>query len=165
MRAPHQDYNARARRYFTIRRTLPIFNYIFTLNMIKTTPIKVVKSAARAIHQSAKVSQAYHVIVYDKPGVDRTAVRAQHMNDIPAKVNSGEIKAAGPIFSDESRTKFAGSFFFLDVADRAVVLEFLKKDIYATAGIWDLNNVSIFPMVNAVSLPQRMGGVDEKLFT
>lgn len=130
--------------------------------MIKTTSTRILKPGSRSIHQSANVAQAYHVIVYDKPGVDRMSVRAQHLKDIPSKVNRGEIKAAGPVFSDESRTKFAGSFFFLDVADRAEVFEFLKKDVYATAGIWDLDNVSIFPMASAVSLPQRMDGVDEK---
>ncbi|CAK9436145.1 uncharacterized protein LODBEIA_P07030 [Lodderomyces beijingensis] len=106
------------------------------------------------------MSQEYLVIVYDLPTADRSKVRAEHVKDIPANVPN-PIRSAGAIYVDDARTKFAGSSFHLVANDRSEILEFLKKDIYYREGVWDIDNVVIHPIGNAVRLPKKMDGVDE----
>lgn len=106
----------------------------------------------------------WNVIIYDKPNVDRTAVRPQHVADIPAAVNSGVVKAAGAIYKDAAKTQFAGSTFHLMAENEAEIIEFLKKDIYFRQGIWDIENVVMNPVGIAVRLPKSMNGTDESLY-
>lgn len=110
------------------------------------------------------MAQEYNVIVYDKPGADRSKVRPQHVADIPAAVNSGIVKLAGAIYQDDARTKFAGSAFHLIAEDRKDIIDFLKKDIYAREGIWDLENVVINPIGVAVRLPKNMEGTEQSFY-
>lgn len=121
-------------------------------------PYRLLLSTAR------RMAQEFNVIVYDKPGTDRTQVRPQHVAAIPATVNSGIVKLAGAIYQDEARTKFAGSTFHLVAENKQAVLDFLKQDIYAKEGIWDLDNVVINPVGIAVRLPKQMDGVEASLY-
>ncbi|KAI5963583.1 uncharacterized protein KGF55_002463 [Candida pseudojiufengensis] len=110
-----------------------------------------------------KMSQEYLVTVFDVPNADRSKVRPQHVKDIPANVPN-PIRSAGAIYTDESKSKFAGSSFHLVANSKDEIYDFLKKDIYAREGIWDLNNVQIFPIGVAVRLPKKMDGVDESAY-
>lgn len=101
----------------------------------------------------------WNVVVFDKPGVDRTPVRQQHIENIPKLVNDGIFLSAGPIYHDVEKTKFAGSSLQLLAESREEVIEILKKDIFYSAGIWDLDNVIANPVTIAVRLPQKMPGV------
>lgn len=88
-------------------------------------------------------------VVYDKPNTDRSNVRAQHLADIPAGVKNGVITSAGAIFNEVpkegSKPNFAGSVLTVIADSKEEALEFLKGDIYAREGIWDLENVLIYP--------------------
>ncbi|CAK7901815.1 hypothetical protein CAAN1_11S04698 [[Candida] anglica] len=106
------------------------------------------------------MSTEWNVIVYDKPGTDRTAVRPAHVAAIPAAVNSGVVKSVGAIYQDQSKTKFAGSAFHLMADSREDIIEFLKKDIYAKEGIWDLDSVVAHPIGVACRLGKAMPGVN-----
>ncbi|KAI5951049.1 hypothetical protein KGF54_004123 [Candida jiufengensis] len=131
-----------------------------------TTTLKSIISTQfiRKFNQSIpKMSQEYLVTVFDKPNVDRSKVRPQHVKDIPANVPY-PIKSAGAIYTDELKTKFAGSSFHLVADSKDEIFDFLKKDIYAKEGIWDLENVQIFPIGIAVRLPKKMDGVDESAY-
>lgn len=91
------------------------------------------------------------VIVYDKPGVDRSWCRAEHVANIKPNVEKGIIKSAGPIFSDipaplEGKMPFVGSALTLHAESKEEIMEFLKTDVFAKNGIWDLENVLIYPV-------------------
>lgn len=107
-----------------------------------------------------KMSLEWNVIVYDKPGIDRSKVRHLHLEAIPATFNSGVVKSAGAIYTDASKTTFAGSTFHLMADSRQDVIEFLKKDIYAREGIWDLDNVIANPVGIACRVAKPMAGVN-----
>ena len=94
----------------------------------------------------------WNVIVYDKPGADRTPVRAQHLAAIPAT-------SAAPVYHDIEKTKFAGSTFHLIANSKEEIIEFLKKDIYYEKGIWDIDSVVAHPMGVAVRKQKDMPGV------
>lgn len=90
------------------------------------------------------------VVVYDKPGADRSAFRPAHLAAIPASVEAGEITSAGAIFNEiptEGKPlNFAGSALNVVADSKEQVLEIVKKDIFAKEGIWDLNNILIYPL-------------------
>ncbi|CAI5756995.1 unnamed protein product [Candida verbasci] len=106
------------------------------------------------------MSTEYNVIIYDLPNTDRSKVRPKHVAAIPPVVPN-PVRSAGAIYTDETKTKFAGSAFHLVANSKDEVIEFLKKDIYYKEGIWDINNVVINPIGVAVRLPKKMDGVDE----
>ncbi|RLV96192.1 hypothetical protein JA1_000265 [Spathaspora sp. JA1] len=105
----------------------------------------------------------FHANVFDFPNIDRTKVRPQHFVEVVPSVGN-PIKAAGAIYHDDARTQFAGSWFQLELESKEEVIEFLKKDIYCTEGIWDISTVAIYPIGVAVRLPKKMEGTDEKLY-
>ena len=106
------------------------------------------------------MSTEYLVTVFDLPTADRSKVRAQHVKDIPANVPN-PVRSAGAIYTDESKSKFAGSTFHLVADNKDEIIEFLKKDIYFKEGVWDIDNVQIYPLGVAIRLPKEMDGVDE----
>lgn len=118
----------------------------------------------RYINMSASAPIEWNVIVYDKPNTDRSQVRAQHLKEIPAAVNSGIVKAAGAIYQDVEKTKFAGSTFHLMAKSREEIVEFLKKDPYYKAGIWDVDSVIANPVGIAVRLPKVLPGTHDELY-
>ncbi|OBA21585.1 hypothetical protein METBIDRAFT_12078 [Metschnikowia bicuspidata var. bicuspidata NRRL YB-4993] len=101
----------------------------------------------------------WNVIVFDKPGTDRTAVRPQHVAAIPESVNNGTVTSVGAIYKDASKTQFAGSTFHMMAESREEILDFLKKDIYYESGIWDLDSVIAHPVGIAARLGKAMPGV------
>lgn len=101
----------------------------------------------------------WNVIVFDKPGADRSQVRPQHVAAIPAAVNSGIVTSVGAIYQDVEKTKFAGSTFHMMAENKEEILEFLKKDVYNENGIWDLESVIAHPVGIACRLGKSMPGV------
>lgn len=99
------------------------------------------------------------MVVYDKPGADRTAVRPQHVAAIPETVNKGIVTSAGAIYHDVEKTKFAGSAFHLIAESKEEIIEFLKQDIYYKSGIWDIESVVAHPIGVAVRKQKDMAGV------
>lgn len=97
----------------------------------------------------------WNVIVYDKPNTDRSQFRPQHVADIPAAVDAGIVSSAGAIYKDVEKKQFAGSAFHLFAESREEILDFLKKDIYAREGIWDLDSVVANPVGIAVRLAKE----------
>ncbi|AET39546.1 YciI family protein Ecym_4509 [Eremothecium cymbalariae DBVPG len=93
------------------------------------------------------------VTVYDKPGSDRSPYRSMHLERIPELVQEGKIVVAGAIYKDLVDGKpggFAGSHLILVADTREEVVELLKGDIYAKEGVWDMDNILIFPFGCAV---------------
>lgn len=101
----------------------------------------------------------WNVIVFDKPGTDRTSVRPQHVAAIPAAVNDGTVTSVGAIYKDVEKTQFAGSTFHMMAASKDEIIAFLKEDIYAKSGIWDLDSVVAHPVGIAARIGKAMPGV------
>ncbi|KAI1188649.1 hypothetical protein F5B17DRAFT_394746 [Nemania serpens] len=98
------------------------------------------------------------VVVPDKPGMQdkRLEVRGQHLAGVKPLVESGFIKKGGAILNekpesdDASKFSFYGSTLICVASSKEEVLEKLSKDIYTTSGVWDLDNVQIWPAKFAV---------------
>ncbi|ODV84924.1 hypothetical protein CANARDRAFT_28662 [[Candida] arabinofermentans NRRL YB-2248] len=91
--------------------------------------------------------QEYLVIVHDKPNADRLKYRPQHLLGVPplfSNKNKVTVTCAGALFSNDERTKFEGSTFHVLAENEDDIKEFLKLDIYAKEGVWDLENVDIW---------------------
>lgn len=108
-------------------------------------------------HTMGKIE--WNVIVFDRPGTDRTEVRPKHVAAIPESVNSGIVTSVGALFKDESKTSFAGTALQLMAESKEEILDFLKRDIYYTSGIWDLDSVIVHPVGVAARLGKTMPGV------
>lgn len=106
------------------------------------------------------MSTEWNVIVYDKPGADRSKHRPSHLAAIPETVTSGIVKSVGAIYHDVEKTKFAGSAYHLMADSREDIIEFLKKDIFAKEGIWDLDTVVAYPIGIACRVAKPMPGVN-----
>ncbi|KAI1156331.1 hypothetical protein F4825DRAFT_446523 [Nemania diffusa] len=97
------------------------------------------------------------VIVPDKPGMQdkRLEVRAQHLAGTKPLAESGFIKTGGAILNekpesdDASKYSFYGSTLVCVASSKEEILELLSKDIYTTSGVWDLDNVQIWPVDDA----------------
>lgn len=104
------------------------------------------------------------VLVFDKPNVDRSTIRPEHLKGIAPTVNDGIVKAAGAFYHDIEKTKFAGSTYHLVAKDKPEIIEFLKKDPYYKAGIWDIDSVIAYPAGIAVRVPTKFNGVNDSLY-
>ncbi|CUM63128.1 uncharacterized protein PRCAT00000695001 [Priceomyces carsonii] len=107
------------------------------------------------------MSTEWEVIVFDKEGTDRSLVRPAHVAAIPEAVNKGIVNSAGAIYTDASKSKFAGSAFHIIADSKEEIIEFLKQDVYYKEGIWDINSVIAYPLGVAVRLPKKMDGVNK----
>ncbi|KAH3671259.1 hypothetical protein OGAPHI_000482 [Ogataea philodendri] len=71
-------------------------------------------------------------------------MEGEHLANIPNGFANG-VTNCGAIFTDETKTKFAGSSYNIVANSRDEVIEFLKSDPYYKAGIWSLDDVLIYP--------------------
>ncbi|KAI1283934.1 hypothetical protein F5Y07DRAFT_94350 [Xylaria sp. FL0933] len=101
------------------------------------------------------------VIVPDKAGMNekRLEVRAQHLAGIKPVAESGFIKTGGamlnekPESDDATKFSFYGSTLVCVASSKEEIMDVLSKDIYATSGVWDLDNVQIWPAKFAFRYP------------
>lgn len=101
----------------------------------------------------------WNVIIYDKPGADRSTYRPIHLEKFPEAVNNGIVTFGGALYHDTDKSKFAGSVLHIIASSKEEVIDFLKKDIYYQKGIWDIESVIVHPMGVACRLPKKMNGV------
>jgi len=125
--------------------------YVDPLNQasVSTIGYSVTPSTYSSLITNSLQMVEWLAIVYDKPGTDRTELRPLHLKDIPPAVESGIVTNAGAIYHgldfEGKPSEFAGSAFNLVADTKEEALEFLKKDVYAKSGIWDVDNILIFP--------------------
>ncbi|KAI1173145.1 hypothetical protein F4777DRAFT_581269 [Nemania sp. FL0916] len=93
------------------------------------------------------------VVIPDKPGMQdkRLEVRGKHLEGAKGLSESGLYKTGGAILNekpesdDASKFSFYGSALVCVASSKEEVIELLKKDIYTTSGVWDLDNTQIWP--------------------
>ncbi|GMM58772.1 hypothetical protein DAKH74_053890 [Maudiozyma humilis] len=94
------------------------------------------------------------VVVYDKPGSDRSQFRPQHLAGIPPLVEQGKMVCAGAIYNEPTtpggERTFAGSHLQLVADTKEEALKIVHGDIFAKEGIWDLDNIIIYQFGCAV---------------
>ncbi|KAI0206932.1 hypothetical protein F4808DRAFT_454843 [Astrocystis sublimbata] len=98
------------------------------------------------------------VVVPDKANrhEERLKVRGQHLSGIKPLVESGFIKKGGAVMNekpesdDATKFSFYGSTLICVASTKEEVLEVLRKDIYATTDVWDVDNAQIWPAKFAV---------------
>ncbi|KAM3162125.1 YCII domain-containing protein [Lachancea thermotolerans] len=94
------------------------------------------------------------VIVFDKKGSDRSACRPAHLEGVAQQYEKGTLVCAGAIYHevgpDGKPTNFAGSHLQISANTKEDALQVVKNDVFAKEGIWDLENIIIYPFGCAV---------------
>ncbi|KAH7902980.1 hypothetical protein BJ138DRAFT_967113, partial [Hygrophoropsis aurantiaca] len=86
----------------------------------------------------------------------RTAVRPRHMVAANRLIENGIIKVAGGLDSAEPgspKPKLVGSMIIYDVPTLADARALVESDIYYTEGVWDKENLTIYPLLPATTIP------------
>ncbi|EKM80793.1 hypothetical protein AGABI1DRAFT_83753 [Agaricus bisporus var. burnettii JB137-S8] len=85
----------------------------------------------------------------------RLSVRAKHLETATANFGSGFVRVAGALVTPESIAspdapkKMVGSAFICEAEHIDQVWEMLKKDIYYTSGVWDVEKIVVLPYMIA----------------
>lgn len=99
------------------------------------------------------------VIIYDKPGSDRSTCSEEHFAGIPPLVEQGKIVCGGALYNEPTtpgaEPTSAGSHLQVVADTKEEVLELIHKDIFAKNGIWDLENIIIYRFGCAVRQPMN----------
>ncbi|KFG81358.1 hypothetical protein MANI_016336 [Metarhizium anisopliae] len=93
---------------------------------------------------SAPKVHEFLVILPDKPGVKEKRLEVRPpgalLNEVPADDNAANFD-------------FFGSTVVCKGESKEAVLEQLKKDVYATSGVWDVEKIQIYPFICAFRNP------------
>ncbi|KAH7325783.1 hypothetical protein B0I35DRAFT_421173 [Stachybotrys elegans] len=130
----------------------------------RASPLALSRFLSRAAMSSAAAAPRKYeflVVVPDKPDVraKRMEVRPQHFANMKPFLESGDWKMGGALLNsvpkdDEADSlDFMGSTLVCISTSKEEVLEQLKKDIYATSGVWDMDKVQIYPFKCAFRNP------------
>ncbi|GME74921.1 unnamed protein product [[Candida] boidinii] len=98
---------------------------------------------------STKPLTEWLVIILDKPG-DRSKIRPEHLKKAAIPMLAGKVTNCGAVLNkvpkdDNEKLDFAGSSYNILAESKDEIIEFLKKDPFAINGIWDFDNVIIYP--------------------
>ncbi|TKX18706.1 hypothetical protein C1H76_9496 [Elsinoe australis] len=98
------------------------------------------------------------VIMKDKPNSleARMKVRPQHLEALKPQVEAGQWVFGGAMLASppsDGKLDIEGSVMLGVAATKEEVLARLKQDVYATSGVWDIDNVQIIPFKCAVRKP------------
>ncbi|TPX12332.1 uncharacterized protein E0L32_006979 [Thyridium curvatum] len=95
------------------------------------------------------------VLIPDHEGAleKRMAARPAHLDGLSPRVKSGKWTMGGATLAKPSvegqQKEFNGSCIVAHAASKEEVLEEVRKDIYATSGVWNLDKIIIHPLATA----------------
>ncbi|WEW55486.1 hypothetical protein PRK78_000917 [Emydomyces testavorans] len=126
---------------------------------VKTRPWVPYRSmASRAVTKKPE----WIVIVPDKPGTTlekRMGVRDTHISNLGPVIESGFLKMGGAVLSHHPKEGEAppmkGSALIIQADSEEEIRETLAKDIYATSGVWDLDNMKFYPFRCALNVYEK----------
>jgi len=104
----------------------------------------------------APAKNEFLCIIPDKPGTlaKRLEVRPSHLNGAKPFVDSGIITIGGAMLESHPAAGetpvFKGSVLLVVGETSEDIKELLRKDVYTTSGVWDLDNVQIIPFKTAL---------------
>lgn len=99
--------------------------------------------------------QEWMCILPDKAGAleARMKVRPQHLEAIKPHEQAGLFVLGGASLDEPLKEgqgpKINGSILMAVADSKDEVMELIKKDIYYTSGVWDLEKIQVFPFVSA----------------
>ncbi|KDE05051.1 hypothetical protein MVLG_04593 [Microbotryum lychnidis-dioicae p1A1 Lamole] len=102
-----------------------------------------VKNVAWAEKPSKPLDQYNNYLCILPDFVEGLSVRASHLEHAAEGHKNGWIKEGGATFEGAVGSKMTGSFLLLREESKEKALERLSKDIYATAGAWDMSKATI----------------------
>ncbi|OAX80577.1 hypothetical protein ACJ72_05089 [Emergomyces africanus] len=108
----------------------------------------------RNMGSTARAKNEYMVIIPDKDGAlqKRIEVRGAHLANLKPVLDSGFLKLGGAMLEshpEEGETpQMKGSMLLVVSESPEAIREQLSKDIYATSGVWDIDNFK-----SAIRLP------------
>ncbi|CAJ0548493.1 Ff.00g021060.m01.CDS01 [Fusarium sp. VM40] len=87
----------------------------------------------------------------------RSKVKAQHYEGVQPLIASGKLLAGGPMLEKHPEegdpALFKGSVVIYTGETAQDVRKLIENDIYATSGVWDLDQVQIIPFMSTVREP------------
>lgn len=98
------------------------------------------------------------LVIPDKPNAlsTRVSMRDKHLAGLKPLVQSGKALFGGALLEEHppegAPWKFKGSAVLLTAETEAEVRKVLENDTYAKNGVWDLENLQIFPVSDTCSL-------------
>ncbi|CAG8395762.1 unnamed protein product [Penicillium salamii] len=101
---------------------------------------------------SQQKKREFLCILPDNPGVLelRKKVKGGHYSGIQPLIAQGSLVDGGAIFEQHPQegedAKFLGSVVVYTGEDVDEVRRMITNDIYATSGVWDLENLKIYPV-------------------
>ncbi|CEJ58084.1 hypothetical protein PMG11_06755 [Penicillium brasilianum] len=115
--------------------------------------------ASRSTATMTGKKKEFLCILPDRPNIAslRKQVKCGHYEGIQPLITQGRLVDGGAIFKQHPEqgkdAQFLGSVVVYAAEDVEEVREIISKDIYATSGVWDLEQAQIFPYVPAVRQP------------
>lgn len=85
--------------------------------------------------------------------------QSQHFAGLKPAMDSGLYQMGGAVLNevpqgdDPSKFSFAGSTIVIVAESRDEIKEILKKDVYATSGVWDVENVGFYSLLCSPGYP------------
>ncbi|KXX81934.1 Protein YciI [Madurella mycetomatis] len=112
----------------------------------------IIQRSTMSTETAAPKKFEWLVVIPDFPGVHskRMEARPQHFAGLKPAMDSGLYQMGGAVLNevpqgdDPSKFSFAGSTIVIVAESRDEIKEILKKDIYATSGVWDVENVGFY---------------------
>ncbi|KAI1925092.1 hypothetical protein LOZ58_005057 [Ophidiomyces ophidiicola] len=120
---------------------------------------------SRAMASNAAQKPDWIVVVHDRKDSTlerRMAARDQHIGNLGPLIDSGLLKMGGAILKNHPKEGEAppmnGSALIVSADTEEEIREALSNDVYAKTGVWDLNNIEIYPFrcaLNTYANPKK----------
>jgi uncharacterized protein YciI len=123
---------------------------------IPVTPFRLTQQRNTMATETPKKME-WLVVIPDFPGAQakRLEVRPQHFAGLGPAKESGLFQMGGavlndvPTSDDPSTFSFAGSTIVIQASSREEIKEVLRKDVYTSSGVWDVENAQMWPLLCA----------------
>lgn len=124
--------------------------------ILRLNPLFQYQPSKRAMATATPPKMEWLVVIPDKPGTlaKRLEVRPTHFANLKDMVTSGAFRMGGAILDEPpaaadtpaTELKFAGSTLVVLASTKEEVMGMIKDDVYVSAGVWDLEKVSMWPL-------------------
>ncbi|KAK0755012.1 hypothetical protein B0T18DRAFT_316068 [Schizothecium vesticola] len=103
------------------------------------------------------------VVIPDFPGMleKRREIRPHHFAGLKPAMESGLYSMGGAVLNsvpkddDPASLDMCGSTVVMVAASKEEVYETLKKDVYATSGVWNVMDAQMWPLKCAFRIPVK----------
>ncbi|KAI9371568.1 hypothetical protein BJX61DRAFT_21023 [Aspergillus egyptiacus] len=104
------------------------------------------------------MTKEFLCILPDKPGAQakRVEVRPKHLERVKPLVEAGKVVVGGAMLNahpaEGETPSFKGSMMMVVADTEKEAWEIIKKDIYTTEGVWDIDAAQVIPFKSAVRI-------------